>query len=197
MNILNFIFKNTKVALTLLLLNLGYFGLNSRQHGSGTWRGNLAVYSSQFVVLAQTEKPNPLEITEPDPLLPPQEIDRPLTSIEKRLIKEKTLILNEQAQLELGVGNKDKAFTLWYRELRLQRALGTIEEIMALGRVGAIAWQHNLSQELNIISDRLLAIEQKINTENTLALQLLANFCNASSARVNCCKDQAKVKASS
>ncbi|MDJ0690006.1 MAG: hypothetical protein QNJ41_16010 [Xenococcaceae cyanobacterium MO_188.B32] len=163
MNILTSILNSTKATIILFFCCLGYFCLNS----------------SHFFVFAQTEKPNPLEITEPDPLLPPKELDRPLTSIEKRLIREKTLILNERAQLELAAGNKDKAFALWYRELRLQRALGTIEEIIALGRVGEIAWQQNLSQELNTISDRLLAIEQKINSKNTLDLQLLDNLGKA------------------
>ena len=163
MKILTSILNSTKVTIILFFCCLGYFCLNS----------------SQFVVLGQTEISNPLESREDDPLLPPKEIDRPLTSIEKRLIREKTLILNEGAQLQLAAGNKDKAFALWYRELRLQRALGTREEIIALGRVGEIAWQQNLSQELNIIGDRLRAIEQKINTENTLDLQLLDNLGKA------------------
>lgn len=163
MNILTFILKSAKVTIILFFCCLGYFCLNS----------------SQFLVLGQTEPYNPLESRESDPLLPPQEIDRPLTAVEKRLIREKTLILNNQAQLQLAAGNKDKAFALWYRELRLQRALGTTEEIIALGRVGEIAWQQNLSQELNIISDRLLAIQQEINTENTLDIQLLDNLGKA------------------
>ena len=163
LNILNFILKNTKLTIILFFLYLGYFGLNS----------------IQFIVLAQTEKFNPLESTESDPLLPPKEIDRPLTSLEKKRIRKTTIILHNQAQSELAAGNKDKAFSLWYRELRLQRALGTIEEITALGRVGEIAWQQNFSQELNIISDRLLAIQQKIAIENTINIQLLDKLVQA------------------
>ena len=163
LNILNFILKNTKLTIILFFLYLGYFGLNS----------------IQFIVLAQTEKFNPLESTESDPLLPPKEIDRPLTSLEKKRIRKTTIILHNQAQSELAAGNKDKAFSFWYRELRLQRALGTIEEITALGRVGEIAWQQNFSQELNIISDRLLAIQQKIAIENTINIQLLDKLVQA------------------
>ncbi|MDJ0636714.1 MAG: tetratricopeptide repeat protein [Xenococcaceae cyanobacterium MO_188.B29] len=150
MKISTFILQTTKLTITLCLFNLGCFCLNS----------------NQFVVLAQTEQYNPLESIEPDPLLPSPEIDRPLTSLEKRLIKETNIVLNNQARSELATGNKDKAFALWYRELRLQRVLGRTEEITALGRVGEIAWQQNLSQELNIISDRLLAIQQEITTED-------------------------------
>lgn len=163
MNILNFIFKNIKITIALLLFNLGYFCLSS----------------SQFVVLAQIENNNPLENTEPDPLIPSKEIDRPLTSLEKRLIQEKIIILNNQAQLKLAAGNKDEAFTLWYRELRLQRALGTTEEITALGRIGEIAWQQNLSQELNIINNRLVTIQQTLTTKNTLDSQLLSDLAQA------------------
>ena len=163
LNILNFILKSTKVTIILFFGYSGFFWINS----------------SQFIVLGQTEPYNPLEIQEPDPLLPPPEIDRPLTAVEQRLIREKTIILNSQAQSELAAGNIDKAFALWYRELRLQRALGTKEEIIALGRVGEIAWQQNLSQDLNIISDRLLAIQQEITTENTFNSQLLDNLGQA------------------
>lgn len=163
MNILIFILKSTKITIILFSFYLSYFCFNY----------------SHFSVLAQTEKYNPLENTKPDPLLPPQEIDRPLTSVEKRLIREKTKILNSQAQLEFASGSKDEAFSLWYRELRLQRALGLIEEITALGRVGAIAWQQNLTQELKIISDRLLTIQQKLTPENNLNSQLLEKLGQA------------------
>ncbi|MGK7938463.1 MAG: tetratricopeptide repeat protein [Xenococcaceae cyanobacterium] len=163
MKISTFILQKTKLTITLFLFPLGSFCLNS----------------NQFVVLAQTEQYNPLEIIEPDPLLPPPEIDRPLTSLEKRLIRETNTVLNNQAQSELAAGNKDEAFALWYRELRLQRALGITEEITALGRVGEIAWQQNLSQELNIISDRLLVIQQEITTEDTIDIQLLKSLGQA------------------
>ena len=164
LKISTFILQKTKLTITLFLFHLGYFCLNS----------------NQFVVLAQTEQYNPLEIIEPDPLLPPPEIDRPLTSLEKRLIRETNIVLNNQAQSELAAGNKDEAFALWYRELRLQRALGITEEITALGRVGEIAWQQNLSQELNIISDRLLNIQQEIITEDTtIDIQLLKSLGQA------------------
>ena len=134
---------------------------------------------SQFTVSAQTENPNPLESVEPDPLLPPKNVDRPLTSLEKRLIQEKIIILDNQAKLELAAGKKDEAFSLWYRELQLQRALGTVEEINALGRIGEIAWQQNLTQELNIISNRLITIEQNLTTKNAFNEGLLSSMGRA------------------
>ena len=163
MKIVQFTLKSTKVTGILFFLYLGYFCLNS----------------SQFIVSAQIETYNPLESTEPDPLLPPTERARPFSKIEKRVIKRTTTALDSQAQAQLALGNKDEAFTLWYRELRLQRALGTIEEVNALGRVGKIAWQQNLTQDLNIISDRLLAIEELATVENTLSPELLISLGNA------------------
>ena len=163
MKISTFILQTTKLTISLFFLNLGCFCLNS----------------NQFFVLAQTEQYNPLESIETDPLLPSSEIDRPLTPLEKRVIRETNISLNNQAQSELTLGNKDKAFALWYRELRLQRVLGRTEEIIALGRVGEIAWQQNLSQELNIISDRLLAIQQEITAENTIDIQVLKSLGQA------------------
>ena len=163
MNILSFILRNTRLNIILCLFCLNFLGLGS----------------SQFTVLAQTDKSNPLENVEPAPLLTPQEIDRPLTFLEKKIITKKIISLNNQAQVQLAAGNQERAFTLWYRELRLQQALGLTEEITALGRVGAIAWQQNLTPELNVISDRLLAIKQQLTPEQNLDSQLLANLGKA------------------
>jgi tetratricopeptide (TPR) repeat protein len=117
--------------------------------------------------LAQSRKPeppqefyNPLEITTPDPLLP--QLNRPL-SIQERLKLTAALDeLNQQAAARLAAGDPEKAFAIWSRELRLRRALGIVEEIPALGRVGAIAWQENRRLELNAITRRLQEIGQQI-----------------------------------
>jgi tetratricopeptide (TPR) repeat protein len=148
---------------------------------SGTLLAAHPHYSSlkRPLVLAQTGSVNPLENTKPDPLIPQPSIKRPLSPLEKRKIREGTIELDSQAQTELRTGNEDRAFVLWYRELRLQRVLGRLEEISALARVGAIAWEKNRSADLKIITERLVAIEQQATTKNQLSLKLLTSFGQA------------------
>lgn len=113
---------------------------------------------------------SPLEVTTPDPLLP--SIDRPLTSFERYRIQKAIASYDAQAQAKLEMGLVEEAFTLWYEELKLQRALGLEEEINALGKIGGIAWSQNRPQEAKIISDRLGIIEQKIAPDSVLLLNL-------------------------
>jgi tetratricopeptide (TPR) repeat protein len=51
--------------------------------------------------------------------------------------------------------------------------LGQLEEVPALGRVGEIAWQKNRKTDLQIISNRLKAIEQEASTKQKLESDLL------------------------
>ncbi len=113
---------------------------------------------------------SPLEVTTPDPLLP--SIDRPLTSFERYRIQKAIAAYDAQAQAKLEMGLVEEAFALWYEELKLQKALGLAEEITALGRVGGIAWSQNRPQEVQIISDRLGLIKQKIEPDSGLWLSL-------------------------
>ncbi|ELR99335.1 lipopolysaccharide assembly protein LapB [Gloeocapsa sp. PCC 73106] len=113
---------------------------------------------------------SPLETTIPEPLIPT--IDRPLTSFERYRINKTILELDSQAQAKLAENLGDQAFELWYRELRLQRALGLLPEINALGRIGAIAWSENRPDEVKIINDRLEAIALELKDEPELILAL-------------------------
>lgn len=113
---------------------------------------------------------SPLESTTPEPLLP--SIDRPLTSFEIYRIEKTIAELDAQAQDKLEMGLVDEAFSLWYRELRLQRSLGLLEELSALGKVGAIAWQENRPEDARIIGDRLETIEQDLDQDPALLLAL-------------------------
>ncbi|MEL7523159.1 MAG: hypothetical protein AAGJ80_16350, partial [Cyanobacteria bacterium J06553_1] len=54
---------------------------------------------------------------------------------------------------------------LWYRQLKLARAVDTATEIEALGEVGAIAWQENRGEDLRNIANRLFTIESTIEAE--------------------------------
>lgn len=103
--------------------------------------------------------PNPLEMTDPDPLLPRPPVDRPLSPLERRQLIQALDQLNTQAQAQLQAGNIVGAFDTWNRELRLRRALGTMEEVTALGRVGDIAWRENQVNQVQIITGRLRKIQ--------------------------------------
>ena len=102
--------------------------------------------------------PNPLESTAPDPLLPQTAVPRPLSALERKQLTAALDNLNNQAIATLQQGDRVGAFALWYRELRLRRSLGAIEETKALGRVGDVAWKENLTPDVRWITKRLDAI---------------------------------------
>ena len=115
--------------------------------------------ASQKRSRAEQSPPNPLEETAPDPLLPekpkngmlaPEERDRLRTALDE---------LNVKAAAELAGGNTEEAFEIWNRELRLRRYLGSLEEIEALARVGAVAWNKQLLTQVQIIAQRLEEIQ--------------------------------------
>ena len=129
--------------------------------------------SIQLLATAQTNNTNSLEIPLDDPLLPSPKINRDLSPLEIRRVKQEVTKINQEATAELAIGNQELAFQLWFRELRLQRALGREAEVIALGRIGNIAWQQNRGLELREIAERLITIEQKAQTENNLNNEFL------------------------
>jgi tetratricopeptide (TPR) repeat protein len=116
--------------------------------------------------LSISAKPLPQQ----DPLLPPPSLNRPLTEFEVNRIKRKIEEFNLQANNELNADNLDGAFSFWYRELELQRALGWQNEIPALGRIGAVAWSNNRSTDLRNIARRLAIIQPELTTNDSLDL---------------------------
>ncbi|MBD2327439.1 hypothetical protein [Alkalinema sp. FACHB-956] len=104
--------------------------------------------------------PNPLEIQEPDPLLPKGK--QPLSAAERDRLRTALDALSLQGMAKLQEGKPQEAFDLWNRELRLRRALGYREEVIALGRVGETAWQQSQTQEVRYISQRLQQIQAEI-----------------------------------
>jgi tetratricopeptide (TPR) repeat protein len=111
---------------------------------------------------SQEKTPNPLEITTPDLLLPESSVERPLSPLELLRFKEDLDQLNAQATAQYQAGNAAQAFDIWNRELRLRRALGTLEEVRALGRVGEVAWEGNQKTQVQVITKRLEAIQQEL-----------------------------------
>lgn len=109
--------------------------------------------------------PNPLEITEPDPLVPELLVDRPLSSQERRILATAIEELRVQAEAKFRQGDLPGATEIWLRELRLRRVLGIEEEIPALSRVGEVAWQENQTTEVRVITERLQQIEQEVQAQ--------------------------------
>ena len=138
------------------------------------------------LVLAKSKKPeqpdkfppNPLEITAPDPLLPSAATKEPLTPREKQQLEAALDKLNQEASAKFQAGDQEGAFDIWNREIRLRRYLGTVPEIQALSRVGAIAWRQNNRQQVFYVTQRLQKIQkqaqsQEKNQERKLDLEVL------------------------
>jgi tetratricopeptide (TPR) repeat protein len=117
-------------------------------------------------------KVNPLEIRTPDPLLPKVPKKGSLTPEQQDNLRASLDELNTQAAATLKAGDPQGAFDLWYRELRLRRALGPVEEVQALGRVGEIAWQRSQTYDAQVISARLVAIQKEAEEKKSLTPEL-------------------------
>ena len=116
----------------------------------------------QGLLFAQdSSQSDSLAIPEHDPLLVPIGLNRDLSPLEKKRIRAEIVELEKQAQGKFDQGDRREAFLLWFRQLRLYRAVDLNAEIKALGNVGEIAWQNNLGAELRVINQRLDAIALK------------------------------------
>ncbi|MEA5554260.1 hypothetical protein VB713_25320 [Anabaena cylindrica UHCC 0172] len=116
--------------------------------------------------------PGPLEITTPDPLIRGSLEKQPLTLEERQKLETALDGLNQEAATTLQGGDKVTAFDIWNRELRLRRFLGSLAEVEALSRVGAIAWQENERQQIKYITERLQVIEKQMLTQKSTDLEL-------------------------
>ncbi|AFZ59746.1 hypothetical protein H6G54_05380 [Anabaena cylindrica FACHB-243] len=116
--------------------------------------------------------PGPLEITTPDPLIRGSLEKQPLTLEERQKLETALDGLNQEAATALQEGDKVTAFDIWNRELRLRRFLGSLAEVQALSRVGAIAWQENERQQIKYITERLQVIEKQMLTQKSNDLEL-------------------------
>lgn len=144
------------------------------------WQFSSSLTLAQSKDPQQADKfpPSPLEITTPDPLLPPLRDKQPLSLPEQQKLEMALDELNQEAAAKLQTGDKVAAFEIWNRELRLRRYLGAVAEVQALSRVGEIAWNRSDRQQLYYISQRLQAIQkqaqpQKSKTQTSVDLELL------------------------
>ncbi|TVQ51357.1 MAG: tetratricopeptide repeat protein [Spirulina sp. DLM2.Bin59] len=127
---------------------------------------------------------NPLDIPpHTDPLLPdrlrqttPPRRPAPLPPLEpgeQAQLARDLVDLATEAQRAFEQDQKERAYELWFRELRLRRLLGPIAEVEALARVGGMAWEENRNQDVAAISSRLEAIEAAASSEDLALIRAL------------------------
>jgi tetratricopeptide (TPR) repeat protein len=150
------------------------------------WRGStlaIALLSNLITVFPGVTQdqfpPNPLEITEPDPLVPRLAVDRPLSSQEQGVLSAATDQLQRQAETKLAAGDVPGAFEIWNRVLRLRRVLGTEQEVDSLSQVGAVAWKESQTTEVRLITQRLQQIEQDTKAQTPVNYDLLLKIAQA------------------
>ncbi|MGK7885321.1 MAG: tetratricopeptide repeat protein, partial [Crocosphaera sp.] len=140
------------------------------------YAGDFVQFNHSALSLPEPEL-NPLELPLDDPLLPP--VPRPLTPLEQKRLRRELDKLNQKAQEESNAGNDNLAFEIWYRELRLRRVLGRIEEVNALGRVGEVAWNKTRTEDVQIISQRIVELQELSEQEDPLSPKFLIALANA------------------
>jgi tetratricopeptide (TPR) repeat protein len=162
-----------------------------RQGQRSSWRWIIAVQLAAGVLcfsgvgispaIAQEEQfpPNPLEMTEPDPLLPRLVVDRPLSPQEQSVLSAAVDQLQRQAETEFSAGNVPEAFEIWNRVLRLRRVLGTEQEVDSLSLVGEVAWRENQTTEVRVITERLQQIQQEAQAQAPVNFDLLLKIAQA------------------
>ncbi|MBD2357947.1 tetratricopeptide repeat protein [Tolypothrix sp. FACHB-123] len=142
---------------------------------------------SSSLTLAQSKKPqqpdkflpSPLENILPDPLLTPLGDPKKLTPAQLQQLEPQIEQLNQEAAAKLEAGNTEAAFEIWNRELRLRRLYGSLTEVQALSRVGAIAFNQNNREQVQYITQRLQAIQTQTLSQPLLDLQLLRSLGEA------------------
>lgn len=111
-----------------------------------------------------------------DPLVP---LSVPLSSFQRRRLREALDKLNLEAQAQANAGNEEGAFQIWYRELRARRSLGALEEINALGRVGGVAWEKTRKEDLARIAKRLEQVKLEQQGDGSLPPEILTALAQA------------------
>ncbi|MDH6098456.1 hypothetical protein NWP21_06280 [Anabaenopsis sp. FSS-46] len=132
------------------------------------------------VTLAQAQfTPNPLELTTPDPLLPPLRDKQQLTIPQRENLERALDALNQEATAKLQGGDQPGAFAIWNREIRLRRYLGVFAEVKALSRFGAIAWGENDREQVRYITQRLQTIQQSAQKAKGFDWELMRSLGEA------------------
>ncbi len=142
---------------------------------------------SSSLTLAQSQRPqqpdkfppSPLEKITSDPLLLLFGNAQKLTPAQLQQLEPQIDELSEAAAAKLAQGDSVAAFELWNRELRLRRLYGSLLEVQALSRVGAIAFNQNNREQIYYITQRLQAIQKQALSQNLIDLELLRSLGEA------------------
>lgn len=121
----------------------------------------------------------PLEVDPDDPLLPRLVVDRPLSPQERSVLNAAIDELSQEGQARYAEGDVLEALDIWFRELRLRRALGDQDEVDALSRVGEVAWRESQTTEVRLITERLFEIEQSVQTQEPVDYDRLLAIAEA------------------
>lgn len=173
------IFKLACLALSYSFLL--YFCPNSYAKGQNIVRDTtssrnsleLAQRQEQLEELPNQFSPNPLLQSEPDPMFLGLPEGDALGGEPREELATFLDELNLEAAAFLAAGDSLTAFEVWNRELRLRRYLGPAEELAALRRVAAIAWDINQRLQIRWITQRLELLKDEIELEETVNLPLL------------------------
>ncbi|GFE68534.1 lipopolysaccharide assembly protein LapB [Chroococcus sp. FPU101] len=136
----------------------------------------LLIEGTIYQASAQNQ-PSPIEQPVTHPILP--KINRPLSPLERRILRESLDQMNVEAQAQLNAGNEPEAFNIWYKELALRRYLGPNEEIPALGRVGAIAWNKDRTDDVRSFTERINTLQLDTETKGQLTPETLPIYAQA------------------
>jgi tetratricopeptide (TPR) repeat protein len=88
----------------------------------------------------------------------------------KRILQESLDALNQKGQNLLNSGQIDRAFVIWYRELRLSQYLGDSAQIKILGQIGKVAWDNSRTDDIKTINNKLLSIQEQLETTHQMNL---------------------------
>jgi tetratricopeptide (TPR) repeat protein len=119
--------------------------------------------------------PNPLLVDTADPLLPNIASGASLSAREKEVLTAELDKLYLEANTTLQAGNRILAWSIWNRELRLRRYLGTEAELIALQRVATIAWNEGNTLQIQWMTQRVEQIETELASTDERDLQLLSS----------------------
>ena len=91
--------------------------------------------------------------------------------------------LNQEATAKFKAGEQEAAFAIWNREVRLRSYLGSLAQVEALSRFGAIAWNENAGEQVRYITERLQTIQKQAQKQaqkqKTVDLELMRSLGEA------------------
>ncbi len=120
------------------------------------------------------------EFAEPrDPLLPDFPVSRRLSPLEAFELEGQLDQLAAAAETAYQLGESDRAFDIWLREVRLRRILGYGPELIAIQRVGLRVWETGRTLEAQLLTLRLEEIQADLLGQTPPDLNLIAALAAA------------------